>query len=886
MDVFKLLGKIILEGTDEANRDLDNLSDHANQSESKLTGAFKKIGAAVVAYFATDKIIEFGKACVDMTAEVSAEQSAFEQIMGDYSDTAQKKVEEIADATGMVDTRLTPYMTSMTAKFKGLGYDIDEATSFAQDGLTLAADAAAFWDMSLDESMSHLNSFVNGSYEGGEAIGLFANDTQMAAYAVEKGLVSESKEWSALDEAIKQATRLEYAQNMMQQSGAVGQAAKESGQYANVMANLSEKWRQFQAAVGEPILAGIVPIAEQLMNSLEKVMPAIQALAENLIPKVADVIDKILPSIAEIIENVLPDLSSTLGEILIIFGDVIAELTPFISDTLSIAAKLLGTLYNNLLPPLARLLESVLDILSPILDVLEPIVSFVVDLASSVLGGLIDVLARLMGYNVVDEYAEQFSKLSEEEQAVADATKKLAEETENLNIQRQKVISGKESEFDYYRKLFGELETIVDEDGKIKKGYEDRATVITTTLRDALGIEIETTDGVIKNYQAIRDEIEKTIELKKGQAILSSMEGDYTEAISKTTDIVKRKSEAEQQAADTEKEIAKNNAELSDLEARMASGLESDYDRILELRGANEGLTEKLRGQKDTVKELNKQYAENQSTIENYTRLEEDVLGGHVENIDRDLAYMKENFVTAANGNSEILLQQTAEFKKTYETLKEQAKIKGSGVTQEMVANYQDMFYKSKAELVKLTGMSSEEIDGLIGVIIGKSPGFAEAGANNGNSYGSSLNSSVSSWKDTIVGTVSGLLQTLDSLSAGVGVSVSTAEIVASAKHYSGADAPTATGGIVTRAQRRLVGEDGAEAIIPLEKNTEWIDRVAERISGGTGNSAVIDKLTELNENIRNLRIYLDGTTLVGEIAPAMDGALGSIARRKRRSMI
>ncbi|MGN0612443.1 MAG: hypothetical protein ACI4JB_00945 [Porcipelethomonas sp.] len=93
-----------------------------------------------------------------------------------------------------------------------------------------------------------------------------------------------------------------------------------------------------------------------------------------------------------------------------------------------------------------------------------------------------------------------------------------------------------------------------------------------------------------------------------------------------------------------------------------------------------------------------------------------------------------------------------------------------------------------------------------------------------------------------------------------------------------------AEGGIVTREHIARVGEDGAEAIIPLEKNTEWIDRVAERISGGTGNSAVLDKLTELNENIKNLRIYLDGKTLVGEIAPAMDGALGSIARRKRRS--
>ena len=148
--------------------------------------------------------------------------------MGNYSDNAQAKINEIADATGMVSTRLTPYMTSMTAKFKGLGYDIDDATTLAQDGLTLASDAAAFWDKSLEDSMGALNSFINGSYEGGEAIGLFANDTQLASYAVKQGIVSEAKEWANLDEAKKQATRLQYAQDMMAASGATGQAAKEA----------------------------------------------------------------------------------------------------------------------------------------------------------------------------------------------------------------------------------------------------------------------------------------------------------------------------------------------------------------------------------------------------------------------------------------------------------------------------------------------------------------------------------------------------------------------------------------------------------------------------------------------------------------------------------
>lgn len=300
-DIFSLVGRVSIEYA-QAETALERVSDAAEdtadsleevgdasedaggtteQSGNRMVSAFKKIGAAVVAAFAVDKIVDFGKSVVDASATVAAEQSAFEQIMGDYSDTAQQKMNEVADTTGMVSTRLTPYMTSMTAKFKGLGYDIDDATTLAQDGLSLAADAAAFWDKSLEDSMGALNSFINGSYEGGEAIGLFANDTQLASYAVKQGIVSETKEWANLDEAKKQATRLEYAQNMMEASGATGQAAKEADQYANVQANLTEKWRQFKAQIGEPILQNVaIPAMNKLSGVVDKASVAYQKCAK------------------------------------------------------------------------------------------------------------------------------------------------------------------------------------------------------------------------------------------------------------------------------------------------------------------------------------------------------------------------------------------------------------------------------------------------------------------------------------------------------------------------------------------------------------------------------------------------------------------------------
>lgn len=306
MELFKLFGTIAINGADKAKQDIDDTTDSAEKGESRMSSAFKKIGAAVATYLAVDKIIDFGKSIVDASATVSAEVSAFEQIMGNYSNNAQNKLNEIADATGVVSSRLTPYMTSMTAKFKGLGYDIDKATTLASDGLMLASDASAFWDKSLEDSMGALNSFINGSYEGGEAIGLFANDTQLASYAVKEGIVKEAKEWANLDEAKKQATRLEYAKAMYEASGATGQAAKEADQYANVQANLTEHWRQFKATIGEPVLQAVLPVMKGLGDGVKYVTDTLKnanSLGEGFTKIFSDLGTRVQKAIPEFVKN-------------------------------------------------------------------------------------------------------------------------------------------------------------------------------------------------------------------------------------------------------------------------------------------------------------------------------------------------------------------------------------------------------------------------------------------------------------------------------------------------------------------------------------------------------------------------------------------------------
>lgn len=80
-------------------------------------------------------------------------------------------------------------------------------------------------------------------------------------------------------------------------------------------------------------------------------------------------------------------------------------------------------------------------------------------------------------------------------------------------------------------------------------------------------------------------------------------------------------------------------------------------------------------------------------------------------------------------------------------------------------------------------------------------------------------------------------------------------------------------------------GEAGREAILPLDKNTEWMDEVGERVAKYTNNNLsnelIIKKLDELIDLLCNVGIYLNGDVLVGGIAPSMDHALGKIYKRK-----
>lgn len=256
-------------------REVGNASGEAQTGLGKLTDIVKSQAMLELANQlgqVSDKLFEIGKSAIETAAEYQASEAQFEQVFGSVQEKATDTTNSLSKEFDMLPNRIKPGLTKMTSMFKGLGLDTEEALGLAEDAVRSSADAAAFYDTSFEEANGSLTSFLKGNYQAGEAIGIFANDTQMATYAIKEGVVQSSAEWQKLDEATKQATRLEYAQNMQAMAGATGQASRESEGYENQMGNAKAAVDEFMNAIGEEAL-------EMFLDTLQLIIPAIVSVA-------------------------------------------------------------------------------------------------------------------------------------------------------------------------------------------------------------------------------------------------------------------------------------------------------------------------------------------------------------------------------------------------------------------------------------------------------------------------------------------------------------------------------------------------------------------------------------------------------------------------------
>lgn len=275
MDLFTLFGRIAIDSgnskseIEEISKSAEGLAGKLDADSPKIEKTAQKIGKATVfwgnlAAGATEAAVKFFMrlpgASVKAAASVEAEEAAFQSTFGTMADEATKRYQQIADETNILATRLRSVGTTGFAQLTGAGVEANDALTESERFLRLAADAAAYYDITLESASEKIRSFMRGNTEAGDAIGLFTSENQRNMYALEK----YGEKWINISEAQRQLLLLDVANDIYEQSGAIGQAIREGKEYANVTANLTEAQTQALANIGGPIKDSLLPALDKL----------------------------------------------------------------------------------------------------------------------------------------------------------------------------------------------------------------------------------------------------------------------------------------------------------------------------------------------------------------------------------------------------------------------------------------------------------------------------------------------------------------------------------------------------------------------------------------------------------------------------------------------
>lgn len=264
--------KAKIAANEQAIRDLKEETDGASKSTSVFSEVLKANLLSDAIYNGVKRLAsgmkDFVMSSLDAAADLQASRSQFTQTFGDMEQAAHDAVAAVAKETGILETRLNKTATGIYAFAKSSGATTEDAMGLMETALRAAADSAAYYDRSLEETSETLKSFLKGNYANDAALGVSATETTRNAKAMELF----GKKFADLSEIQKQQTLLKMVTDAQELSGALGQASREMDGWANVTGNLKEVGDQIKAGIGAPLLEMIIPALQEATEFGQKLV--------------------------------------------------------------------------------------------------------------------------------------------------------------------------------------------------------------------------------------------------------------------------------------------------------------------------------------------------------------------------------------------------------------------------------------------------------------------------------------------------------------------------------------------------------------------------------------------------------------------------------------
>lgn len=298
------------------------------------------------------------------------------------------------------------------------------------------------------------------------------------------------------------------------------------------------------------IVRGVATIVQNIDEGLKDagfggisgVISSIGKVSEKILKSIGEGIRKIIPTIKNIYEWIIKN-QKVLKTLAVIILSVIAAVKVY-------NALLLATKAINIASSMASTISAFLKLIPAVTSAKDAMILF--NTVTS-LNPYVAITAAIMGLvaaiAILKVQANSFDGLREK---VEDQKKSW----EELKKARQDSLDTSTGQISILQAEADELRNITDENGKVKEGYENRAQYILNELNSALGTEYKMNDGIISQYQDLKDNIDQLIAKKKAEAMLDAYKGEYAEAMKKKAKAVDTLTDLYQKLNDKQKETA------------------------------------------------------------------------------------------------------------------------------------------------------------------------------------------------------------------------------------------------------------------------------------------------------------------------------------------
>ena len=539
---------------------------------------------------------------------------------------------------------------------------------------------------------------------------------------------------------------------------------------------------------------GLKGLATEVGNSLGDLL---EMISEGL-PGFIDAGTSLVTSLLEGIIEALPDLADAGVSIILQLSDTLAEKIPDLADK---AADAVVTIVNGIADNADKLIEGAIKLFNGIVTGLERAIPKIIEalpgaikkivkavkdnfstllpaavklsagnaLLSGIKGGANGIVPKVKAFltsptglitvaaaafvalgaaisnsikDAYDSAKEKAATLTEKQQALVDSIHDESEKWAEVKKARKDAAKSVDIQIEKYKGLWEKLQSIVDEQGNVKEGYEDEAELITGELSDALGLEIDLIDGQIQNYKDLSKGIDKAIQKKKAELLLAAYEEDYTDALKNRNEAALAVAETEAEILDTEKKLKEAKDKLNKAEEKKqkldADGMAGTEDyrtayEALEMeinaaKGEVDGYSEKLSELEQAHSDAESNLSNYTTTISNYDAAMAAVASGSMSDLEEAMTKLVNSMETAETGTSESLARQTNNLANEYKKQKKIAEETGSEVAKESAKQYKELVKLSLKELEKLDPAVAAEMKVILKTLFGYEDDYEEVG--------------------------------------------------------------------------------------------------------------------------------------------------------------